>query len=87
MPLLTESDSRSGQTGRRKRNGAMPPATRAGGGVIAFTAASAPEVDAVFAQWRALGVTIAQEPTTMDFGYTFVGLDPDGQRLRVFAPR
>jgi hypothetical protein len=22
----------------------------------------------------------------MDFGYTFVALDPDGQRLRVFAP-
>jgi len=22
----------------------------------------------------------------MDFGYTFVGLDPNGQRLRVFAP-
>jgi hypothetical protein len=22
----------------------------------------------------------------MDFGYTFVALDPDGHRLRVYAP-
>ncbi len=69
------------------RDGVAPPATPAGGGEIAFAAASAAEVDALFAQWRALGVAIAQEPTAMDFGYTFVGLDPDGQRLRVFAPR
>jgi hypothetical protein len=25
-------------------------------------------------------------PTKMDFGTTFVALDPDGHRLRVFAP-
>ena len=25
-------------------------------------------------------------PTAMDFGFTFVALDPDGHRLRVFAP-
>jgi hypothetical protein len=29
---------------------------------------------------------IAQAPTAMDFGMTFVALDPDGHRLRVFAP-
>ncbi len=29
---------------------------------------------------------IAQPPTAMDFGLTFVALDPDGHRLRVFAP-
>ena len=69
-----------------KRDGVKPAATPPGGGEIAFTAAGGAEVDALFAQWRALGVKIAQEPTTMDFGYTFVGLDPDGQRLRVFAP-
>jgi hypothetical protein len=27
-----------------------------------------------------------QPPTDMDFGRTFVALDPDGDRLRVFAP-
>jgi hypothetical protein len=28
---------------------------------------------------------MAQTPTEMDFGTTFVALDPDGHRLRVFA--
>ena len=69
-----------------KRDGVKPPANAAGGGEIAFTAADAAEVDALYADWRAKGVTIALTPTTMDFGYTFLALDPDGQRLRVFAP-
>lgn len=25
------------------------------------------------------------KPTTLDFGYTFVAIDPDGHRLRVCA--
>jgi catechol 2,3-dioxygenase-like lactoylglutathione lyase family enzyme len=29
---------------------------------------------------------IAQEPTEMDFGTSFVALDPDGHRLRFFVP-
>ena len=44
------------------------------------------DVDAVHASWVARGIAIAQEPTDMDFGRTFVGLDPDGHRLRVFRP-
>ena len=32
-----------------------------------------------------LGFPIALEPTTLDFGYTFVATDPDGHRLRVCA--
>jgi predicted enzyme related to lactoylglutathione lyase len=43
-------------------------------------------VDATHADWTKRNVPIAQEPTKMDFGYTFVGLDPDGHRLRVFSP-
>ena len=39
-----------------------------------------------FDEWRARGVEIAQPPTRLDFGYAFLGLDPDGNRLRVFAP-
>ncbi len=31
-------------------------------------------------------MSIAQVPTEMDFGNTFVALDPDGYRLRVFSP-
>jgi predicted lactoylglutathione lyase len=69
-----------------RRDGVKPPANAAGGGEIAFTAGNAGEVDSLCAEWRARGVTIAQEPIAMDFGYTFVALDPDGHRLRVFAP-
>jgi predicted enzyme related to lactoylglutathione lyase len=45
-----------------------------------------PAVDATFAEWKSRGLQMAQSPTKMDFGYTFVALDPDGHRLRVFAP-
>ena len=42
-------------------------------------------VDATHTDWAKRNVPIAQAPTKMDFGYTFVGLDPDGHRLRVFS--
>jgi catechol 2,3-dioxygenase-like lactoylglutathione lyase family enzyme len=58
----------------------------AGSGEIAFTAREAGEVDATHADWRKRGLTVVQPPTDMDFGRTFVALDPDGHRLRVFAP-
>jgi catechol 2,3-dioxygenase-like lactoylglutathione lyase family enzyme len=70
-----------------RRDGVAPKATTSGGGSeIAFTAADDAEVDRLLAEWRARGVAIALQPTRMGFGYTFVALDPDGQRLRVFAP-
>lgn len=54
-----------------------------GGGEIAFTAA---DVDAVHADWARRGIAILQPPTEMEFGRTFVALDPDGHRLRVLRP-
>lgn len=54
-----------------------------GGGEIAFTAT---DVDAAHAGWAARGLPILQPPTDLDFGRTFVALDPDGHRLRVFRP-
>ena len=66
------------------RHTVEPAAAAAGGGTeIAFMAA---DVDAVHADWSARGLSIAQAPTELDFGRTFVALDPDGHRLRVFAP-
>ncbi len=62
------------------------PAAGTGGAEIVFPADSADAVSAIWVDWKARGVAIAQEPTSMDFGATFVGLDPDGHRLRVFAP-
>ena len=69
-----------------RKDGVAPPATSAGGGEIALTLASAGEVDRVHTDWRGRGYVIAQAPTDMDFGRTFVALDPDGARVRVFCP-
>jgi catechol 2,3-dioxygenase-like lactoylglutathione lyase family enzyme len=41
-------------------------------------------VDSLYDTWLKLGITIAQTPTDMDFGRTFVALDPDGHRIRVY---
>ena len=69
-----------------RHDGVKPPASAAGGGEIAFPVGNPADVDATFAEWRGRGVKMALPPTQMDFGYSFVALDPDGQRLRVFAP-
>lgn len=62
-------------------------AVMGGGTELGFTANDAAAVDTMHDDWRARHIQIAQTPTQMDFGYTFVGLDPDGHRLRVmFAP-
>lgn len=68
------------------RHDVQPAATQIGGSEVCFTAADALEVKATHADWKEHGLTIAQPPTKMDFGFTFVALDPDGHRLRVFAP-
>jgi len=68
------------------RNTVEPVASAPGGGEIAFTAADAQAVEHTHADWKKRGLPIVQAPTAMDFGHTFVGLDPDGHRLRVFAP-
>lgn len=62
------------------------PGTETAGSEIAFIAADSAAVCAMHDDWRKRGIAIAQAPTQMDFGHTFVALDPDGHRLRVFAP-
>jgi len=66
----------------------VKPATtaRAGGSELCFTVDSADRVRATHAAWAERGLPILQTPTEMDFGHTFVAADPDGHRLRVFAP-
>lgn len=62
------------------------PTAAAGGGELGFPVASNAAVDALHADWSARGLPILQPPTEMDFGRTFLATDPDGHRLRVFAP-
>lgn len=64
----------------------LPAATSGGGSEMAFAVDSPDTVRAQHAAWSAKGLVVVQAPTQMDFGYTFVALDPDGHRLRVFAP-
>jgi catechol 2,3-dioxygenase-like lactoylglutathione lyase family enzyme len=57
-----------------------------GAAEIAIPVEGPAAVDSTHAAWQARGLHIIQAPTDMDFGQTFVALDPDGHRLRVFAP-
>lgn len=41
-------------------------------------------VDALYEEWGKKQVAMAQKPTDMDFGRTFVALDPDGHRIRAY---
>ena len=61
-------------------------AASAGATELGFPVKDPANVDKTFADWGARGIRIAQAPVNLDFGRTFVGLDPDGHRLRVFAP-
>ena len=64
-----------------------PPSTgQSGGNEIAFRVDDAAAVEATHADWHRRGLAIVQAPTSMSFGRTFVAADPDGHRLRVFAP-
>lgn len=64
-----------------------PAAKVTGGGCeVAIAVEDKARVDALAEEWAGRGITIAQKPKEMSFGYTFVGLDPDGHRLRIFHP-
>ncbi|HEY0466616.1 MAG TPA: VOC family protein [Polyangiaceae bacterium] len=59
---------------------------QSGASEVAFAVADANAVETTHADWKRRGLRILQAPTQMSFGTTFVALDPDGHRLRVFAP-
>ncbi|MBZ6077656.1 VOC family protein [Microvirga puerhi] len=69
------------------RHTAEPKVTASpGASEVAFSFGDEEAVLATYTRWTGRGVAILQKPTTMDFGVTFTALDPDGHRLRVFAP-
>lgn len=61
------------------------PGASAGGVEIGFVVENAAAVDALYADWEKKDLRVLQKPVDLDFGRTFVVLDPDGHRLRVFA--
>lgn len=67
------------------RHTVEPAAATAGGGAEIVFALDTPDaVDATHANWAGRGLNILQTPTDLDFGRTFVALDPDNHRLRVY---
>jgi predicted enzyme related to lactoylglutathione lyase len=75
-----------GKLGLWQRQGVVPtPAAAAGGSELAFQVADAAAVHACHDDWRRRGLKIVQAPVELDFGLSFVALDPDGHPLRVFA--
>lgn len=68
------------------RHEVEPKATLPGGTELGFTVDSDEAVRLTHDAWAKLGLKILQEPTKMDFGYTFTAADSDGHRLRVFNP-
>lgn len=62
------------------------PAPASPGGVeLSFSEESEDAVRNTYEEWKKLGLKVLQEPTHMDFGFTFVVQDPDGHRLRPFV--
>jgi catechol 2,3-dioxygenase-like lactoylglutathione lyase family enzyme len=56
-----------------------------GGSELGIKVKGAAGVDEKHGEWKARGTPIALPPTDLDFGRSFVALDPDGHRLRVYA--
>lgn len=74
------------QIGLWKAPDVQPAAGAPGGSELTITLGTHAEVDALHAQWAAQGLQVLQPPTDMDFGHTATLADPDGHRLRAFAP-
>ena len=68
-----------------KKDGMEPTPLAPGGSELGFNLPDKAAVNALLTDWTALGLTIVQTPTELDFGYTFVAADADGHRLRAFA--
>ncbi len=68
------------------KDGVVPAPIAAGGGSeIGFKMDDATAIDRTYTDWSAKGVTIALPPIDLEFGRSFVALDPDGHRLRIYA--
>lgn len=66
-------------------DGVVPAVSAPGGGCELGFKVSRDEVERLHAEWQAAGATITLPPTDLGFGRSFMALDPDGHRLRVYA--
>lgn len=56
-----------------------------GGFELCLSDISVEEVDAIYQEFASRKIPMALPPTKLEFGYTFVALDPDGHRIRLCA--
>jgi catechol 2,3-dioxygenase-like lactoylglutathione lyase family enzyme len=56
-------------------------------GELGITVTDRAAVLETYKNWQGLSVIMIQEPSEMDFGFTFTATDPDGHRIRVIAMR
>lgn len=71
--------------GLKAKHAVQPPTDTNGSGELAFTLDDNKKVDALCAEWQNKGIDIALPPTAVTYGYTFLALDLDGNRLRVVS--
>ncbi|AFI90014.1 phenazine biosynthesis protein [Pectobacterium parmentieri] len=72
--------------GIQSKSGIDPkPQAQFGGFEICLSDVTPDAVDTIYQEWKKLGVKFELEPINLEFGYTFVAIDPDGHRLRVCA--
>lgn len=70
----------------KTRSQAEPKAAMTGGGAeLCISVPEAAALHELFEAWKAKGLRFAQLPTNLAFGPTFVALDPDEHRIRVFV--
>ena len=68
----------------KARQAVEPPSEMSNGnGELAFTVNNRDEVNHLFKKWNSKNMNILLAPCEVAYGYTFLVLDPDGNRLRV----
>lgn len=82
---ITFTLSNSMVIGLKDKNTQVVNITGNGGAELAFTVDSHTQVDQLFSDWQQQGIKILEQPTNVPYGYTFVAIDPDGNRLRVVS--
>ncbi|MCX5580429.1 VOC family protein [Kaistia terrae] len=75
-----------GLWGRAQAKPATTATANGANGEIVFMVENKAKIEALYADWQQRGLPIEQELVELDFGPTFVALDPDGHRLRVCLP-
>jgi catechol 2,3-dioxygenase-like lactoylglutathione lyase family enzyme len=72
----------------KQRAQALPPTQTTGGGTELSLSVEDPKtLRIIYELWEAKKVKLIQDLTELVFGITFVAVDPDGHRIRVFTQR